>query len=648
MERDIMLYGRPQGEPEAGGAPGEENLGTQKIITQESVLKARATLELYRQGKKALENRVIEDEQWYKLRHWEYLRRHNVKKDEDGNVIPSVDPEPTSAWLFDALAQKHADAMDSYPVPAVLPRELSDEKSADTLSEVLPVVLERNDFEQVYSDNWWEKLKNGTAVYGVFWDSDLENGLGDVSIKAVDILNIFWEPGKEDIQDSRNVFVLSLQDNDLLEDQYPQLKGKLGSSAVDMPEYIHDETIDTTNKSVVVDWYYKIKNGSKTVLHYVKFVSDTVLMATENDPRYSDGLYNHGKYPFVFDTLFPEKDTPVGFGYIAIAKDPQMYIDRLSGNILKNSMMVSRPRFFVAANTGVNKKQFADWNQDIVDVEGTGLDETRIRQIEVSPVPGNVHDVLQMKINELKETSSNRDFSAGGTSGGVTAASAISALQESGNKTSRDMISASYRAYVKIDNMVLELMRQFYDQERSFRVVKSNKPEYVTFSNSDIKQQALDTIAEGMDPLYREPIFDIIIKAQRKNPFSQAAQNEMVKEFYSMGFFDPANAQASLTAIKMMEFDGKDEIMAAIQEGQTLMNMLIQVTAERDQLAAALIGTRAAAGAPQEQGAAKQSTGGRTPVMDAQMAGQAQPRGVSVNQPDMSSLAQMGRGGFGG
>ena len=70
-------------------------------------------------------------------------------------------PRPTSAWLFNTLMNKHADASDSYPLPAVLPREEKDSSSARMLSDILPAIMERCDFEQTYSDNWWEKLKHG-------------------------------------------------------------------------------------------------------------------------------------------------------------------------------------------------------------------------------------------------------------------------------------------------------------------------------------------------------------------------------------------------------------------------------------------------------------------------------------------------------
>ena len=192
---------------------------TQQVIGDEDVAKAISTLQKYKDGKANLEERVIQDEQWWKLRHWEVIRG---KKQNNFDS-----PQPSSAWLFNTVLNKHADAMDNYPEPAALPREKSDKDSATMLSSVLPVVMEYNEFEEVYSDGGWEKLKHGTAVYGVFWDKTKENGLGDIAIRGIDLLKIFWEPGITDIQKSRNLFIVDLIDEDILNDQYPEYKGKL-------------------------------------------------------------------------------------------------------------------------------------------------------------------------------------------------------------------------------------------------------------------------------------------------------------------------------------------------------------------------------------------------------------------------------------
>ena len=576
--------------PEEGGRVDPEwsmrRLNGVQPIGKKEIAKATEILSRYKQGKSNLEERIVQDELWWELRHWDAIRRG--KKIGDGEVKA----EPASAWLFNAIINKHADAMDNYPEPVVLPRERDDEQSAEVLSEIVPVIMEHNDYDQTYNDNWWEKLKHGTGAYGIFWNSEKENGLGDIDIREIDLLKIFWEPGITKIQNSRNLFIVELVDTDLLDQQYPHLKGKLKGNAIDVKEYIYDDTVDVSDKSVVVDWYYKIKNaGGRTVLHYVKFVGEELLFASENNPAYAEtGWYEHGLYPVVFDVMFPEKGTPVGFGYIAICKDPQLYIDKLSANILESSMMATKRRFFVANSTAVNEDEFRDWNNPLVHVEGNDLSEARIREINLDPISGHYLNVLQMKIDEMKETAANRDVNSGSSGAGITAASAIAALQEAGNKVSRDMLSASYRAHVEITSMVIELIRQFYDETRSFRIVGAdNNYQFVDYDNSEIKDQVIGYDAEGME-MYRRPVFDLKIKAQKKNPFSRMEQNERAKELYAMGFFAPERAQEALGALEMMDFEGIEKVKEQAREGQTLLNMVQQLSAQVQEMSMAISG----------------------------------------------------------
>lgn len=537
-------------------------------IGQEEIAEAIQRLQRYKEGKTNLEQRVVQDEQWYKLRHWEVMRKGDKK-------VNAENPAPASAWLFNAIANKHADAMDNYPEPVVLPREKMDEDSAKALTAILPVIMERNHFDQTYSDNWWEKLKHGTCIYGIGWDQSLENGIGDVAITQIDLLNIFWQPGITDLQKSRDIFIVSLEDTKNLKEMYPDKEIK-GGDAIDVAEYVYDDTVETQDKSLVVDWYYKKRMpGGRCILHYCKFVGDTILFASENEPAYQEkGWYHHGLYPIVADTLFPEKGTPIGWGYVALCKDPQLYIDNLSANILKNAMMATNPRYFYNEGCAINKEDFLDWSKPLIPVNGS-LDKNYLRQVEVGGLTGNILNVYQMKVDEMKETANNRDVSSGSTSGGVTAAAAIAALQEAGNKGSRDMIAASYRSMIQIYSQIIELLRQFYDASRSFRIIGRDMltPQFVEFSNRDIVAQQAGVNAGG-EYLYRLPVFDLKVKAQRRNPYSQLSQNEMAKELYSMGFFNPQMAQPALGALEMMEFEGKDKVREFVLQGQTLQNML--------------------------------------------------------------------------
>ena len=578
-----LLLGKekPQEGPVDGVTEAERFNEGKPPIDKKKLEEVIQTLKDYKAGKANLETRIVEEDRWWKMRHWDVIRG---KASADMAKDPEAErPEPTSAWMFNSIANKHADIMDNYPEPNVLPREQMDEQDADILSSILPVVFERNEYEQTYDKAAWYKLKHGVVAKGVFWNKELENGLGDIDIHFMDLLNIFWEPGITDLQKSRNLFVIDLRDNDLLEQEYPQLKNKLGGQIIEAKQYVHDDNVDVSNKSVVVDWYYKKRTPEgKTILHYCKFCGSEVLFASENEPEsYPNGFYDHGKYPVEFDVLFPEEGTPVGFGYVAIMKSPQLYIDKLNQVVLENSMMSARPRYLMKKGMGINTEDFLDWSKPVVEYEGS-IDN--LQPVNVQQVGSNVINMLQMKIDELKETSSNRDVSQGSSSGGVTAAAAIAALQEAGNKTSRDMIAASYRSYTQECYLAIELIRQFYDEERTFRITGNNgKYEYVQYSNANIKGQPIgpayagQEMEPGYEQAYRVPVFDIVVKPQKRSPYSKMAQNELAKELYQMGFFNPQLAEQVLTALDMMDFDGQEKVKEKVQQGQTLMNQMMMM-----------------------------------------------------------------------
>ena len=551
-----------------------------QVIGKKQIQEANAILQKYKEGKSNLEKRIVDNEQWYKLRHWECMRD---KTDE---------VQPTSAWLFNCIANKHADAMDNFPSPNVLPREEGDKGEAEMLSSIIPVVLEQNDFEEVYSDAMMYKLKTGTGVFGVFWDKSKLNGLGDISIRRIDIINLFWESGVMDIQKSRNLFHVELADNDLLLGSYPQLEGKLSNATMDVTKYVYDDKVDTNNKSIVVDWYYKKNVGGKTVLHYVKYVNDEVLFATENDPNFADrGWYDHGLYPFVFDPLFQVEGTPTGFGYIDVGKSAQEYIDRGNQAIMKNMLANAKPRYFIRNDGAVNEEEYADLTRDFIHVDGN-LGEDSVLPVQGKPLNDIYVGVINNKIDELKETTGNRDVSTGGTTGGVTAASGLAALQEASAKLVRRDNKASYRAFRKICLMAIELIRQFYDMPRCFRIMGENgAARFVQYSNQGIMPQH-QGIDFGQDMGYRLPLFDIEVTAQKQSPYSKMSQNELALQFFGAGFFNPQIADQALACLDMMDFDRKQFVMQKIAQNGGMYQQMMAMQQQMMMLAQMVDGAR--------------------------------------------------------
>ena len=595
-----------------------------------------AVLQKYKAGKQSLERRVIAAENWWKL-------RNRFEEDKRPCASSAGDFRAVSGWLHNVIVSKHADAMEAYPEPVILPREPDDRAEAELLSAVVPCILEQNAFERTWSDAMWQKLKTGTAAYRVGWDPDKLGGLGDISIERVDLLNLFWEPGIADIQRSKFVFCTHLEDNDELEEEFPQLRGRLRGNPFTATRFLYDDAVSLDGKSTVVEAYYRRKRAGRTVLHYVKYVGDTVLYSTEEgepcrealpllgevarsaegvarvetraggkresgvnlalsfsngqslypgDPSVSFadsspsrgaedapndiaeeaapnaiGLYAHGRYPFVLDPLFPVEGSPCGYGFVDLCHNNQTAIDLMRSAIIKNTVVGATPRYFQRIDGSVNEEEFADLGRTLVHVSGN-LGEDSLRQIGFSPLSGVYMDVLNSSIQELRETSGNTETSTGNISSGVTAASAIAALQEASGKGSRDSTRSSYVAYAQIVELCIELIRQFYGLPRSFRIAgRAGAEEYIRFSNA------------GLCPRPQQfgaalPVFDVKVSAQKRNAYSRLSQNELAMELYRMGIFDEGKEQEALSCLRMMEFDGRDELIGRITASMGLREKL--------------------------------------------------------------------------
>lgn len=536
-------------------------------------------LQKYKTGKHSVERRTIAAENWWKLRN----QAEERKTSEGLNGFQAV-----SGWLHNVIVSKHADAMEAYPEPSILPREAGDRQEASVLSKIIPVILEQNEFEKTYSDAMWQKLKTGTGVYKVYWDPEKLNGLGDIAIERVDLLNLFWEPGTEDIQNSPYFFHTRLENNRELEETYPQLKGQLKGTGFLASRFLYDDAVSTEGKSTVVDVYYKRKEQGRSVLHYCKYVGDTVLYSTENIkllrlrsaqgeetealPAGGGGLYEHGLYPFVFDCLFPIEGSPCGYGFIDLCQNSQTQIDMMQTAFIKNTMVGSVPRYFQRVDGAINEEEFLDLNNPIIHVSGN-LGQDSLRTVDYRPLSGNYIDMRTSVINELRETSGNTETSVGLVSSGVTAASAIAALQEASGKGSRDATRASYRAYGKIISLCIELIRQFYELPRQFRITGNLGVEkFIDYSNRGLLPQSQSF--QGIELGMRLPVFDIKVIPQKSSSYTRLSQNELALQFYQMGFFSPNQADQALACMSMMEFEGKDELMQRICLNGTMQRKL--------------------------------------------------------------------------
>ena len=546
-----------------------EKLMTSKVpVDAERLKKFLGILQDYKSGKKRTEQRILASEDWWKLR--------NERQEAKEGVASAVGFQAKSGWLHNVIVSKHADMIKAYPEPNILARESGDKAEARKLSAIIPCVLEHNKFEATYSDVMWQKLKTGTGAYKVGWDKAKLNGLGDISIEKVNLLNLYWEPGVTDIQKSRYMFHTELRDKELLQAEYPQLEGKLKGTTFVSTKFLYDDAVNDTNKSTVIDVYYHTMRGTQKVLQYCKFVDDVVLYATENDPQMAQrGLYDHGKFPFVFDPLYPIEGSPCGYGFVDVCANPQTAIDMLNTAMVKNARAGAIPKYFARVDGGINYEDLLDMDKVFVPINGS-MDENNLRRVEHTSLDGNYMALLDRFVQELRDTSGNTEAATGAVPTGVTSASGIAALQEASGKGSAAATMGSYRAYTDVVDLSIELIRQFYDLPRQFRILGQYGQEVFTeYTNAGIKGQPQIGFG-GQQIGMRVPVFDIKVSAQKKNVYNKVSQNELALQFFQLGFFDAQRVDQTMMCLELMDFDGKDEVMQMVAKNGTMQQKLIQ------------------------------------------------------------------------
>ena len=150
------------------------------------------------------------------------------------------------------------------------------------------------------------------------------------------------------------------------------------------------------------------------------------------------------------------------------------------------------------------------------------------------------------------------------------------------------MLKSAYRAFARQCYLIIELMRQFYDEQRVFRITgQRGESEFVPFSAQGLRAKPVPAVG-GVELGSREPVFDIVVSAAKKSTFSRLSQNETAKECYKLGFFDPANADAALAALEMMDFEGVEKVRARVRQNGTLAQQLVQLQGQMARLSAAL------------------------------------------------------------
>lgn len=513
--------------------------------------------------------RLDDNDRMYHGDHWEGVYDPVARKGDQHM------PKPATPIITSTIENLKADLSDEFPEAVVIPDNPNNQLLAKILTVVLSQELDASGWEKEYDRITQDVLNDGWCPMEVGYDPYSNSGVGCSYIRYVVNKNFMCDPTCANLQDGRAVFKMERKPMDWFVQRYPD-KAQYMKPDGDLINSDHDNfqatvTPSRQNYARLIEAWFRVYDpkSKKFSIHFVKLAGGVVL---ENSALTKpQGYYEHGMYPFVICKLFPQKGSAYGFGITDLFKDANRFSDKLDQILLINAYRASRPRLLVQKGT-VEVEEAQDYANEIIEVNGTPSAATTWQPTQ--PLPAYIMNYIQLIRATIKEESGSNQQSRGGTPSGVTAASAITALQEMATKRSRMEARAIHYAFKECVRMVLAVLREFDVVPREVAVTINGVQTLFPFNRSALKE-----LMNGNDGLPIEHY--ISIKTARQTKYSRMSHNELWLQMLQTlgGQVDP------VIMFEGLEYDEKEELLDNIRRAQANgMFALQQQVAQMSQL----------------------------------------------------------------
>ncbi len=532
------------------------------------------------------EHKTLRDEAYSRLRIWrDGCREIHERAKEARKILLMQDPRQdalTASRRKDKRTlQLHtlkstfnncvADQMDNMPEALMIPENKALAAVAEDLPDVVRFVMAANQYESLHRRRVEDCFATGTSVTQVAWDGDMDGGRGNVALIRWPIEAFLWDPAAEDLQDGRAVFKVSWHPMSWFKQHYPEQYREIGSdegeySGLGLSDAQDESRPADEPRAMLIEYWYRLYDARlRRYTINVAYLAGGVLLSDDRD------VYAHGKYPFILDVYTPIEGLPVGDGMVQELAPMMRYVNRYASYIDMNLRMASKGRLLVDRNAGLDKEALLDWETDVV--EGDRIDASALHWMQTQPFTGMATQQLMQLQADIKQDSGQNQFARGETVGGVTAASAISALQEAGGKITRLRTHVFNQGYREMASQVMWLISQFYDRRR---VV------FITGREISASPERLFGCT-GDERTLPPPPYTVQVQVQRRNPLRQQAQNDLFLQAYQLsaqaGQYFPLSA-----LIELLNVDGKERILPVLRENEQLPMQLVKADQEKQEL----------------------------------------------------------------
>ena len=511
--------------------------------------------------------RLDENTKIYNGKHWETFGDDNPENKDL--------PRPSIPTLTSAIENLKADYNDEFPEAVIIKESVHSEEAAKVLTTVVRQELDMCGFESEYGDIVHDILQDGWGVWEIGYDPWANQGMGGSFIRTCMNKNFMCDPEVKDLQDGRACFKIDSKPRYWFKQHYPELFPLMVSDKKkdDHHENKTDATPPSTDDTYMLleCWVREFDPKSKRHrIHFAKVAGHQLLELSTKD--YPGGYYAHGLYPFVVTSLYKQRGTELGIGLVDIFRDAQRYSDKAVQIVLSNLLHAAKPRIIVDKSYLENPDDVLDFRKNVIYTNGPVAQAYTWQQAQ--PLPNTAFGSIDYLTSTIKNESGTNDQSRGQTGAGVTAASAITALQEMSTKRSRMGCQRLQHSFRKAVVMLLDVLREKHLVPRDIEITVNGEPHTVSFDADWFDEQLTSNDGNRIVPF-------VSVKSARKTRFSMMAHNELILQVMQMtnGSTDP------VIMLEAFQGDEMENVLDTIRRAQNAGMLNLQKTvAEQAQM----------------------------------------------------------------
>ena len=433
--------------------------------------------------------------------------------------------------------------------------EPGDDMFAEQAQNMVDYVLYRNKFKDKINQSEHDRLELGTTIIKVWFDADELDGKGMPKFEMISPANFFPDPkvtSAHDIQNGEFHIHATPKPLSFFRKQWPN-KGKYVNREVSIP-YDPDATFtdaetdevhtETSMKALLLECYMKDEKGKLYCLH----VANDILLEDSRVTMKDKPIQRRNLYPFRPIVCYPRRGTMWGMGDVEILIPTQDLINELDDQIRINARLMGNPQIVVGMGAGKGF-DFRKWTSK------PGLripmrDQNSFNVVPAVPVSSDVPIRREKAFQEADLIAGTPDVNRGEKPGAVTAAAAIMALQQAGQKTvvhKNEMFKAGWEDVLEL---LFDEIMENWDEEMWVRI-DGDKPDWKFMNPQDFKnipimvpnmmegeeqiKQLTGDMGEGMT---RSAQFDFKLNMGNGFPNDRAFMLQMMTDFAKLVFPD--------------------------------------------------------------------------------------------------------------